>query len=73
LLQLRRHLRQVARPPSGFVIVFIRSLDLPYGSVTTLVSLEDLLNVFVLLAPSFYDFASYALVDGRMPMAWPKF
>jgi hypothetical protein len=57
MLQLRRRLRQVAGPCFGSVVSFISS--------------EDLLSDFVLLAPSFYKFASYSLVDGRMPMAWP--
>jgi hypothetical protein len=57
-LQLRHCLLQVARPPYGFVVDFGSS--------------EDLISDFVLLAPSFCNFASYALVDGRMPMAWLK-
>jgi hypothetical protein len=32
--------------------------------------LEDHLSDFILLAPSFYNFTSYALVDGHMPTAW---
>jgi hypothetical protein len=41
--------------------------------------LEDLSNDFVLLAPSFYGFASYALVDdhacpwrGQITTLWPQ-
>jgi hypothetical protein len=44
----------------------------PYDFVIDFTSSEDLISDFVLLAPSFYNSASYALVDGHMPMAWPK-
>jgi hypothetical protein len=91
---------QVARPLSGSVVVFVRSLHLPPAlswhssarytflrlrrhvrrvatpssdSAVTFASSEDLLSDFILLAPSFYNFASYILVDGCKPTAWQEF
>jgi hypothetical protein len=62
LHQLRRRVRQVARPSSGSVVVLVRSPDLPYGFVVTFAftSSENLLSDFarILLASSIYKNAA---------------
>jgi hypothetical protein len=48
-LQLHRRLFQVARPPSGSVVAFVRLLDLPMASVVVLVRSLNLPPAFIVV------------------------